>query len=298
MWMMTNSEKEGNSCGYLGRQKDAVIPPSLYGLVWHSEKSLSFTSCWEGWVQAGWSFLCQMLGCVKSSEKDRETEEAWMDLDGSRGYSSVQFSSVLSDSLRPHGLQHARPPCLSPTPGVYSNSCALSQWCHPTISSSVTPFSSRLQSFPASGSFPMSQLFTSGGQSIGIPALTSVLPMNIQDWSPLGWTGWISLQSTGLSTVFSNTTVQKEGKAARVFLSCGPGGRVLTICLEPTGLACRVYLEIQSAGKPWESRWGIWQKSYGTIHPHTGEQRAGESVQSCFRKSKDNSIGGKRAQSS
>ena len=123
--------------------------------------------------------------------------------------SSVQFShSVMSDSLRPHGLQHARPPCPSPTPGVNSNSCPLSQWCHPTISSSVVPFSCP-QSFPASGSFPMSQFFTSGGQSIGVSASASVLPMNAQDWFPLGWTGWISLQSKGLSRVFSNTTVQK-----------------------------------------------------------------------------------------
>ena len=116
----------------------------------------------------------------------------------------------MSDSLQPRGLQHARLPCPSPTPGVYPNSCPLSWWCHLTISSSVFPFSSRLQSFPASGSFPRSQLFTSGGQSIGVSASTSVLPMNIQDWSPLGWTGWISLQSKGLSRVFSNTTVQKH----------------------------------------------------------------------------------------
>ena len=125
--------------------------------------------------------------------------------------SSVQFScSVVSDSLRPHGLQHARPPCPSPAPGVYSNSCPLSQWCHPTVSSSVVPCSSRLQSFPASGSFQMSQLIASGGQSIGVSASTSVLPMNTQDWSHLGWTGWISLQSKGLSRVFSNTTVQRH----------------------------------------------------------------------------------------
>ena len=116
----------------------------------------------------------------------------------------------MSDSLRPHGLQHARIPCPSPTPRAYPNSCSLSQWCHPTISSSVIPFSSRLQSFPASGSFQMSQFFASGGQSIGISASTSVLPMNSQDWFPLGWTGWISLQSRGLSRVFSNTTVQKH----------------------------------------------------------------------------------------
>ena len=118
--------------------------------------------------------------------------------------------SVVSDSLWPHGLQHARPPCPSPTPGVHPNSCPSSRWCHPTISSSVIPFSSCPQSFPASGSFQMSQLFASGGQSIGVSASTSVLPMNTQDWSPLGWTGWISLQSKGLSRVFSNTTVQKH----------------------------------------------------------------------------------------
>ena len=124
---------------------------------------------------------------------------------------SVQFScSVVSNSLRAHGLQHARPPCPSPTPGVYSNSCPLTWWCHPTISSSVIPFSSFLQSFPASVSFQMSQLFASGGQSTGVSASTSVLPLNIQDWFPLGWTGWISLQSKGLSRVFSNNTVQKH----------------------------------------------------------------------------------------
>ena len=114
-------------------------------------------------------------------------------------FSSVQFSrSVVSDSLQPHELQHARPPCPSPIPGVYPNSCPLSWWCHSTISSSVIPFSSCLQSFPTSGSFLMSQLFTWGGQSIDVSASTSVLPMNTQDWSPLGWTGWISLQSKGL----------------------------------------------------------------------------------------------------
>ena len=122
-----------------------------------------------------------------------------------------QFSHLVkSNSLRSHGLQHARPPCPSPTLWVYSNSCPLSQWCHPTISSSTIPFSSCLQSFPASGSLPKSQLFTWGGQSIGVSALASVLPMNTQDWSPLGWTAWISLQSKGLSRVFSNTTVQKH----------------------------------------------------------------------------------------
>ena len=124
---------------------------------------------------------------------------------------SHQFScSVVSDSLWPHGLQHARPPCPSPTPGVYWNSCPLSRWHHPTISSSIVPFSSCPQSFPASGSFPMSQLFASHGQSIGASASASVPPMYTQDWSPLGWTGWISLQSKGLLRVFSNTTVQKH----------------------------------------------------------------------------------------
>ena len=124
---------------------------------------------------------------------------------------SVQFSrSVVSNSLRPHGPQHATPPCPSPTPGAHPNPCPLSRWCHPTISSSVVPFCFWLQSFPASGSFQTSQLFASGSQSIGVSASTSVLPMNTQDWSSLGWTGWISLQSKGLSRVFANTTVQKH----------------------------------------------------------------------------------------
>ena len=124
---------------------------------------------------------------------------------------SVQFScSVVSDSLWPHGLQNARPPCPSLIPGVYPNPCPLSQWCHPAISSSVIPFSSCPQSLPASGSFPMSQLFTWGGQILGVSASTSVLPMNTQDWSPSGWTGWISLQSEGLFRGFSNTAVQKH----------------------------------------------------------------------------------------
>ena len=125
---------------------------------------------------------------------------------------SVQFSrSVVSNSLRPHGLQHARPPCPSPTPGVCSNLCPLSRWCHPPISSSVVPFPFFCpQSLPASESFPMYQLFAWGGQSTGVSASASVPPMNTQDWSPLGWTGWISLQSKGLSRVFSNTTVQKH----------------------------------------------------------------------------------------
>ena len=123
-------------------------------------------------------------------------------------FSSVQ--SVTSDSLQPHGLQHSRLPWPSPTPGAYSNSCPLSRWCHPTISPSVAPFSSCLQSFPASGSFPMSQFFVSGGQIIGVSASASVLPMNIPDWFPLGWTGWTSLLSKWLWWVFSNTPVQKH----------------------------------------------------------------------------------------
>ena len=127
------------------------------------------------------------------------------------GPCSVYFSCrVISDSLPPQGVQHARPPCPSPTSRVCSNSCPLSRKCHPAISSSIVPFSSHLQSFPALRSCPVSQFFTSGGQSIGVSASASVLPMNIQDWSPLGWTSWISLQSKGLSRVFSNTTVQKH----------------------------------------------------------------------------------------
>ena len=124
-------------------------------------------------------------------------------------YYSQFGRSVMSDSLRPHESHHTRPPCPSPTPGVYSNSCPSRWWCHPAISSSVVPFSSCPQSLPASGSFPMSQLFTWGGQSIGVSVSASVLPMNTQDWSPLRWTGWISLQSKGLSRVFSNTTGSK-----------------------------------------------------------------------------------------
>ena len=126
-------------------------------------------------------------------------------------FSSVQFSgSVVSNSLRPHESQHSRPSCPSPTPRVHSDSCPSSRWCHPATSSSIVPFSSCPQSLPASGSFPMNQLFAWGGQSIGVSASTSVLAMNTQDSSPLEWTGWISLQSKGLSRVFSNTTVQKH----------------------------------------------------------------------------------------
>ena len=123
---------------------------------------------------------------------------------------NLQFSSVTSDSWQPHEPQHARLHCPSPTPGAYSDSCLSSHLCHPTISSSVVPFSSCLQSFSASGSFPMSQFLASDGQTIGVSASASILPMNIQDWFPLGWTGWICLQSEGLSRVLSNTTVQKH----------------------------------------------------------------------------------------
>ena len=132
---------------------------------------------------------------------------------------SVQFShSVVSDSLWPHELQHAMPPCPSPTPRVHSDSCSSGRWCHPAISSSVVPFSSCPQSLPASGSFPMSQLLAWGGQSTRVSALASFLPMNTQDWSPLEWTGWISLQSKGLSRVFSNTTVQSINYSVLSFL--------------------------------------------------------------------------------
>ena len=134
---------------------------------------------------------------------------------------NIQFSLVAQSclTLQPHGWQHARPPCLSPTLRVYSNSCPLSWWCHPTISSCVISFSSCLQSFPASGSFPVSQFYASGSQCIGVSASASVLPMTIQDWFPLGWTGWISLQSKGYSRIFSNTTVQKhQFFSAQLFL--------------------------------------------------------------------------------
>ena len=134
-------------------------------------------------------------------------------------YKISQFScSVMSNSFWTHGLQHARPPCPSPTPGVYSNTRPLSWWCHLTILCSVAPFSSCLQSVPASGSFQMTQLFISGGQSIGVSASTSVLPMNTQDWSPLGWTGWISLQPKGLSRVFSNTQFKSINSSVLSFL--------------------------------------------------------------------------------
>ena len=159
-----------------------------------------FRGLWRGveWWDGRW---------VETSDEIRE--ESWEVV-----FVRIQLSSVQSLSrvqlFEIPWMQHVRPPCPSPTPRVYSNSCPLSWWCHPAISSSVIPFSSYLQSFPASGSFQMSQFFTSGGQSSGASASASVLPMNIQDWFPLGWTGWISLQSKELSSVFSNTTVQKH----------------------------------------------------------------------------------------
>ena len=160
-----------------------------------------------GCVMRGTNFVLQGLNYIN--------RDIWLNrkmrLMRSFQFSSVQFScSVVSDSLWPHELQHARPPCPSTTPGVHSNSCPSSWWCHPAISSSVVPFSSCPHSLPASESFPMSQLFVSGGQSTGVSALESLLPKNTHGWSPLEWTGWISLQSKGLSRVFSNTTVQKH----------------------------------------------------------------------------------------
>ena len=160
--------------------------------------------------------LQEYIHLLKSSDclyyqwkKDRKGEEAGYGGEREREREWVQFSRwVESSSLWCHKLQHARPPCPSSTPRVHSNPCPLSWWCHPTISSSVVPFSSCPQSLPASGSFPMSQLFASGGQSIGVSASTSVLQMNTQDWSPLGWTGWISLQSKGLSRVKGITKYQ------------------------------------------------------------------------------------------
>ena len=150
---------------------------------------------------------------------------------------SIQFSrSVVSESLWSYGLQQARLPCPSSTPGACSNSCPLSRWCHPTISSSVVPFFSCLQSFPASGSFPVSRFFAPGCQSVGVSASASVLPMNIQDWFPLGWTGWISLQSKGLSRVFSNTTVQKQQFS------------VLSFCYTPTLTSIHDYWKNHSFG--------------------------------------------------
>ena len=170
------------------------FPLGLTGLI-------SLLSKLHLWIKSNVSFITWISLFIISVKILSQVYSIW---------SVSQFShSVMSDSLRPHGLQQARPPCPSPTPGVYSDSHPLSQWCHPTISSSAVCFSCP-QTFPASGSFQMSHLFASGDHSIGVSASASVFPMHIQDWFPLGWTGWISLQSKGLSRVFSNTTVQKH----------------------------------------------------------------------------------------
>ena len=164
---------------------------------------------WKGTLNS-WPLLLFHTANLKGRAKIRKTLLYFLTCNLKVQFSSLHFSrSVVPDSLRPHESQHARPPCPSPTSGVHSDSCPSNQWCHPAISSSVVPFSSCPQSLPASESFPMSQLFSWGGQSTGVSALTSFLPKNTQDWSPLEWTGWISLQSKGLSRVFSNTTVQK-----------------------------------------------------------------------------------------
>ena len=167
-------------------------------------------SDWSVFYDFGFESVCPLMDKEKGFMGETEGKLGLVLMAGAM-LSSVQFShSIVSDSLRPHESQHTRPPCPSPTPGVYPNPCPSSRWCHSAILSSVVPFSSCPQSLPASGSFPMSQLFTWGDQSIGVSASASVLPMNTQDWSPLGWTGWISLQFKGLSRVFSNTTVQKH----------------------------------------------------------------------------------------
>ena len=147
----------------------------------------------------------------------------------------------MSDSLWPHESKHDRPPCASPSPGVHSNSCPSSWWCHPAISCSVVPFSSCPQSLPASESFPVSQLFAWGGQSTGVSALASVLPMNTQDWSPLGWTSWISLQSKGLSRVCSNTTVQKHQYSHTYCLNTTIN---VLLCTEIVPLTCVIHLSV------------------------------------------------------
>ena len=196
-------------------------------------------------------------------------------------YGVSQFSrSAVPASLQPHEPQHARPPCPSPTPGVGSNPCPLNWWCHPAISSSVLPFSSHLQSFPASGSFQMSQLFASGGQSIGVSASASVLPMNTQDWSPLGCTGWISLQSKGLSRVFSNTIVQKHQffsaffivQLSHPYMTTGKTialtrrtfvGKVMSLLFNMYGV---------EGEKVWENIYPPKEGFLNLNHPHPGQQ--------------------------
>ena len=174
-------------------------------------QSLEFDP-WVGKIPGEGNGNPLQYACLENPMDRRNGQVTVNGITKTRTQLSIQFRSVAQScpTLQPHRLQHTRPPCPSPTPRVYSNSCPLSRWCHPTVSSSVTPFFSRLQSCPASGSSPVSQFFTWGGQGVGVSASASVLPMNTQDWSPVGWTGWISLQSKGLSRVFSNTTVKKH----------------------------------------------------------------------------------------
>ena len=191
---------------------------------------------------------------------------------------SVSSVAQSYPALRPHELQHARPPCQSPTPGVYPKSCPLSWWCHLTISLSVIPFSSSLQSFPTSGSFQMSQLFALGGQNVGVSASTSVLPMNTQDWFPLEWTGWISLQSKGLSRVFSNTTVQKhqffctqhetqDTASSNTFSHRFPG----SACQLSTPLVSLVWVWEPKASWNWSVLLRKWNLAHSPM-PHSASQ--------------------------
>ena len=183
----------------------------IHVTIWMNLSDMKLRQVRHKWVHIIQFSSNEVLESAKISCGDRNQMSCCQEWLKAWKVASVQFSrSVLSDFLRLHESQHARPPCQSQTPGVYSNSCPSSQWCHPAISSSVIPFSSCSQSLPASGSFPISQLFAWSGQSIGVSASASVLPMNIQDWFPLGWTSWISFQSKGLSRVFSNITVQKH----------------------------------------------------------------------------------------
>ena len=203
----TGSSRRGGLC-------TEILPTTTDDRQTHNTPWSSVSLRWL----SGWAQLLQKLSqssLMLTPSRNLLWREFWKTVLFSQVdvlVSSVQFSRlVVSDSLQPHGLQHTRPPCPSPTPRAYPNPCPLSRWCHPTISSSVVSFSSCPQSFPASGSFMITQFLASGGQSIGVSTSTSVLPMNTQDWSPLGWTGWISLQSKGFSRVIiSNTTVQKH----------------------------------------------------------------------------------------